>query len=109
MAAGRPESRHSPTTACSRLQWTLAERLFADAILLQPAIEGAAAHAELFGGEADVAVVARQHFLDEDTLRFLERQIVGRRRLAGNALPQAEMPDGDEGRIRIRHQYGALH
>ena len=40
-------------------------RLLTDAILLQPAVEGAAAHAELLRRQPDVAAVARQDLLDE--------------------------------------------
>src|SRR6185503_9527041 len=77
MAAGRPPSRHSPTTACSRLQWIFVVRLLPDAILLQPPVERAAAHAELLCREADIAIVARQDLFDEHALRFLQRQMVG--------------------------------
>jgi hypothetical protein len=43
------------------------------AILLQPAVEGAPAHAKLFGGEADIAAVTGQHLFNEDALGFFER------------------------------------
>ena len=62
-------------------------RLLADAILLQPAIERAPAHAELLRREADVAIVPRQHLFDEHPLGFLEREFGGggarRRRVGG--------------------------
>ena len=48
--------------------------------LLQPPVQRAAAHAELLGGLAHVAAVTREHFLDEDLLRLLERHLLGRRR-----------------------------
>ena len=57
-----------------------AHRLFTDAILLQPPIERAAAHAELLRRQADVAAVARQDLFDEDALGILERLRVGARR-----------------------------
>ena len=53
-----------------------ATRLFADAILLQPPVERAPAHAELLGREAHVAIVPRQDLFDEHPLRFLEREVV---------------------------------
>src|SRR5215213_7765610 len=99
-AAGRPPSNERPTTACSTLQWIFA-RLFADAILLEPAIERAAAHAELLRREADVAIVPRQHLFDEYALGFFERQVGGGRDVAAAARPQTEMARGDRGRRRI--------
>src|SRR5579859_2200166 len=86
-AAGSPPRSVSPTTACSRLQWTFVDRtgrrLLPDTILLQAAVQRAAAHTELFGGLADVAVVAREHFLDERALGFLEGLRVARCRCGG--------------------------
>src|SRR4029079_18084738 len=90
MAAGRPPSRHSPTTACSRLQWIFVVRLLPDAILLQPPVERAAAHAELLCREADIAIVARQDLFDAHALRFLQRQIRGARRLPARFLQRPD-------------------
>ena len=59
-------------------------------------------------GKADVAVVPRQHLLDEHPLGFLEREVGGRRRLAAAARAEAEMPRRDRGRRGIGHQHRAL-
>src|SRR6187401_3115541 len=107
MAAGRPPSRESPTTACSTLQWIFA-RLLADAILLQPAVERAAAHAELLRREADIAIVPRQHLFDEDPFRFLEREVGGGGDVPGSARAQTEVARRDGRRRRIGHQHRAL-
>ena len=63
---------------------------------------------ELLRRQPDVAVVSRQHLLDEDALRFLEREILVRRSRRRAARPQAEVPRRDRAARRIRHQHGAL-
>src|SRR5215212_8482160 len=80
----------SSTTECSRLRCVdrvrvrsgtrgrgPARRLFGNAMLLQPAIERAAAQAELLRGEPNVPAVTRQHLLDEETLGVFERERLG--------------------------------
>src|SRR5690349_1537334 len=106
--AGRPARRVSPSTACSRLQWTRVVRLAPDAILLQPAIERAAAHAELLRGETHVPVVTREYFFDEHALGILERQLV-RCLIAGSAgALEAEVTRRDRRDVGIRHEHRAL-
>jgi hypothetical protein len=51
---------------------SLVAESFADAILLEPSIEGAPAHAELFCREPDVAAVAREDLFDEHAFGLLE-------------------------------------
>ena len=53
-------------------------RLLTDAILLEPAVERAAAHPELLCRLPHVSLMAREHLFDEDALGILERKVVGR-------------------------------
>ena len=76
--------------------------------MLEPAIQGAAAHPHLLRREADVPAVPRDDLLDEQPLGFFERQGIGRRRRPGALCLEAEMTRRDRRRGRIRHQHRAL-
>src|SRR5688572_16276483 len=109
MAAGSPASITSRNTACSRLRYRRRCRtvlpepcalpgawLLADAIVLEPSVERAAAHPELQGRQPDVAAVAGQHLLDEHALGIFERDCLGPR-VGGASALQAEVPRRDRG------------
>src|SRR5437868_2786071 len=102
--AGRPAVNASQPT--DRSTFRCARSLAADAIVLKPSIQGAAAHAELPRGRAHVTVVARERLLDEQPLGLLEREI-GRGRSGGGGL-QTEVPGVDRGRRGRREQHGAF-
>src|SRR5688572_7131263 len=106
---GSPAVNVRRRTARSRLRCTrltagacALARLFPDAIVLQPPIERAAAHAELLRRQADIAAMLREHLLDEDPFGILERlwRHVGRRPLR----LQPEIARDDGGGSRVSHQ-----
>jgi len=75
--------------------------------LLQTPVQGASTHAELIGRLAHVAAVPREHLLDEDLLRLLERHLLGGRG-GGRRGAQAEIDLAGARQVRETMKEDAL-